>query len=58
MTKKQIRKMLFEVISRVDYDIYRSMLPQFSEELEETEELMDDLVAIAKKHIKDACHKS
>lgn len=51
-TRKQIEKMILELISQVDYDIYKGFLPEYCEEPEEMEEKMSSLVEIVRKHMK------
>lgn len=54
MTRKEIKKMLLEIIAQLDYDIYKSFLRSSSEDWEEAKEEMNQLIKIAKKHIKRA----
>lgn len=51
MTNEQIEKMLLQVINELDYDLYKFFDPELSEDPEESEELMERLVEIVKKHI-------
>jgi len=54
MTDEQIEKMVLELISEIDYDIYKGYLPNFSEEPDEIPQRMAALVAIVKKHMSNA----
>lgn len=55
MTKKQIEAMLMNILLEIDYDIYRGFLPEFSEEPEDIEPRLENLVRIVEKHLKESC---
>ena len=53
MTDKEIQKMILELIEIVDYDIYKSFLPEYSElTKEDINQQLEELVNVVKKHIK------
>lgn len=51
MSDDQVKAMILEVIENVDYDIYKSFLPECSEDPEESEEEMEKLIAVCRKHL-------
>jgi hypothetical protein len=57
MTPKQIEDMLLDVIKELDYDIWKSCMPEFAEEPEEALKTMTALVKVAQKHLKKAAKK-
>lgn len=44
----QIEKFILKLVERIDYDIYKSFLPDMAEDPEAKEEQMDDLKQIVK----------
>ena len=53
MTKKQITAMIMAIIHDIDYDIYKGFLPEFSEEPEDIELRLENLIRIVQKHLKE-----
>lgn len=51
MKKSVIEKMILEIIAAVDYDIYKSFLPECSEDPDEIPNQLEELVDIVKKYI-------
>jgi hypothetical protein len=49
MQSKKARQMIMKIIERLDYDIYKSFLPDMCEDPEASEELMADMVEIVKR---------
>lgn len=50
---EQLEKMILDLVQELDYDYYKSFLPECSEEPEEIPNRMASLVAIARKHLDD-----
>jgi len=53
MKDKEIREMVLEIIKEVDYDIWKSYLPHFSEDPKMSEKEIQNLIEIAKKYINE-----
>lgn len=51
MDDATVEKMVLELIEQVDYDIYKSFLPDCSEDPDEIPERMAELVEIVRKYI-------
>lgn len=51
LTDKQIRKMILNLIEEIDYDIWKSFDPKLSEDPDDIEDKMNNLIIIAKKHL-------
>lgn len=52
MDRKQIKKMLMDVFSVADYDLYKSFCKETAEEWEYSEAQLEKLITIAEKHVK------
>lgn len=58
MTKIQIKKMLLEVISHLDYDMSKDFVKETSEDWESAKEELDNLVKVVQRHLKKADAKT
>lgn len=54
MNRDQIREMIMVILGKVDYDLMKSFLPELSEDPEETDETMEELISLVEKHLKRA----
>ena len=52
MKSDKIKKMILEIIERLDYDTYKSFLPECSEDPDGIDERLDELVKIVEKYVK------
>ena len=52
ISDKALKKMILEMIKEVDYDIWKSYHPKLSEDPDEAQRGLGDLLKLVKKHLK------
>lgn len=57
MNRKEIKKLLLVILEHVDYDIYKSYIPETAEEPEYAKEQMESLINVAEEHLKSQLRK-
>jgi hypothetical protein len=58
MTRDQIKEMILDIVNQLDYDIGKSLDPDFAEDPEYAVEELDNLIICAETHIKRAIEKN
>jgi hypothetical protein len=58
MTRDQIKEMILDIVNQLDYDIGKSLDPDFAEDPEYAVEKLDELITCAQTHIKRANKKN
>ena len=53
MTDEQIKNMVSDIVNTVDYDIWKDIFSPEPEDPEWSQNLIDELILVAKKHIDD-----
>ena len=53
MTDDEIQVMLMDVINHLDYDIYKSFLPELAEDPEGSKRIMEELISVVRDHLND-----
>ena len=53
MTDEQIKNMVSDIVNTVDYDIWKDIFSVEPEDPEWSQNLIDELIRVAKKHIDD-----
>ena len=51
MNRDEIKEMILDIINTVDYDIYKSMLPELSEDPDHAVQKMETLIDIVEKYL-------
>ncbi len=52
LTKKQIKELILLIVNEVDYDIYKSLDPEYAEEPEYAKEEMKRIIKTVEEHFK------